>query len=272
ILMRGPGLGARANHDTSRDVSAKRPGGAAGIHRHPHYFSPVLHRTFIAPLRRFMAEIPTAIVESLAFDSEELPFIAIGVESQAEDTVGIRLANLTVRLELPERAKRDAAGADDKLANTMRHVEVAVRIHWCEPLVVVVVAREDEFNTVFVEGGVERIEIFVGTMFTGAPARLMPVREGANRGIRFEIFAEPLFLLGAGGDVDLGIQDDDVPDAKIVAVVPLVRISSDRPKVVKIRLSTVCPHLVVTDRRHGAIPMLTPGRVIAILEFFSGTG
>src|SRR5436309_2725240 len=100
--------------------------------------------------------------------------------------------------------------------------------------------------------------------------RVVPDGEGTGRRVCREVGAKPLFLRRAVITRDLlavvvGIKNDDMPGAQIVAVIALSWIAGSRAKVIEIPIGV--PGLVFVVTRSGSRPVLepTPGRVVAVL-------
>src|SRR5215207_5021972 len=86
-----------------------------------------------------------SVGERLARDRQEPPVVAAGAERELEDAMGDGVANHAVRLRRAERPERRAARPHDELADAGRARDTGRRLG-SEPLVVVVVAVEDELR------------------------------------------------------------------------------------------------------------------------------
>src|SRR5215475_10423259 len=88
-----------------------------------------------------------------------------------------------------------SAGADDKFANSIRHVGLAVGSLRSEAFVIVIVAANDDVGAGVVERLPEWFERKVVAVFAaGAEERLVKIREFAGSRMRGEIGAKPFFL------------------------------------------------------------------------------
>ena len=214
-----------------------------------------------------------------------------------------------------EVVMRPAAGADDELpyavhrfGDTGPHTRLRGQHQLGEALVDVAVAVQDDVGLVALEdlphgvhGG---IGVVVGVAGRGVragagegeEAGLMPVGEGARRGVGGEVGGEPLSHRAVGpapvqrrvaeraalGRVALGVEDDDVPHPEVVAVVAepvrarrAGRRGRRRPgaragpvEVGEIVRRLGAPLVVVVARRRAGAALdagLAPGRVVAVL-------
>src|SRR5436190_1414472 len=149
--------------------------------------------------------VAAAVRERAARNRDELPVVTRRVQRQLEDTPRAVVADLTVRNGRSERvAVAHAAGASDDLTDPVR-VGAAARVLPREPLVVVLVAVEDDLCMSSVEVLPDRVPIRVAPVRRARrPARLVPVREGALVRVCRQVLPKPRLLGAAGGGVDGG--------------------------------------------------------------------
>jgi len=91
----------------------------------------------------------------------------------------------------------------------------------------------------------------------------MPVGEGTALRARGEIGAEPLLLRPAGMPVDVAVQDDDVPIAEVVAVVPLVPVRGSHAEIGEVPLRGRRQVVVIPGRGTSPLPVTAPGGLVA---------
>ena len=153
-----------------------------------------------------------------------------------------------------------AAGADDERADALERGK---------PLVVVVVAGEDDVGTAAAERRPQRAEGGVRAVQAGAEARVVHVRDGAGGRIRSEVRGEPALLrraaLAAAGGAAVGVQDDDVPVAEVVGVVARAREAEVRDRSVRVAGAV----LVIAEC--GARPAAEPAPRVAVAELLCGS-
>src|SRR4051812_43563485 len=109
-----------------------------------------------------------------------------------------------------------APGADDELDDPVVAVEVAAYVLRGEPLVVVVVAVEDDVDAGAVEDAPDRPHVLVLLVAAGGEARMVVGGEDAAVAMAAQIADQPPDLRGPRPALDraaVGVQDDDVPAA-----------------------------------------------------------
>jgi hypothetical protein len=146
-----------------------------------------------------VATAAALVLEGGAVGRQELPRVAARRERQRQDPEGVVLLDLgVIRGSLAEAAKADPARADDEGPDAALVVARAVGGSRCEPLVVVIVSREDEVDASCRESAPEGVDVRVVAVLAGAPPRVVEVREGAlRRPVLLEIGADPRELLRA---------------------------------------------------------------------------
>src|SRR5690606_3453026 len=267
---RGVGAGSRWSRGRARGCNARAPeaGGrarwrarprAAPRRRRSRPRSRVKRRPWGSPARRL------ALVAHRAVGRDEGPAVGVLVQLELQHAGGAVDPALAVGLDAVERAQVRAAGADHELADAVG-VGVAVGVLRREALVVVVVAGEREVDARLVSHPPELAQVAVAAVRPGAEAGMVPVRDGAGRGVRGEVGREPRELLGAGLDVDLAVQRDDVPGAEVVAVVSLARLAGVLAEVLEVRRRARRAVVVVAGDRPRALAVPSPGRVVALRE------
>src|SRR2546425_11848854 len=216
-----------------------------------------------------VAAAGAAVGERLPRLGNELPVVAARVERQLEDAERVPVAHLTVRL----RGTRDrvvvlAAGADDELANAAGRVRCAGRRLGREALIVVVVPVEDDVCARVVEVLPDRLHRDRVAVLPGAEARVMPVGERARRSMSRQVSAQPRLLprarLAAAYSRAVAVDDDDVPGAELVAVVPAVRRTGGCAEVREVAGGAGGEVLVVAGSGMSARKETTPGRGVAV--------
>src|SRR5437763_4495352 len=224
---------------------------------------------------------PRALVrEGLAGDRQELPAVAGRRQRQVEDAVGLVVLLLAVRQECrAEKPVASTARPHDELADPMVGVSGPVGLLRREPLVVVLVAAEDQGRAPVVEGVPERSDR--GRAGGAAEERMMEVSKGALVGVGGEVAAEPGLLRRASraGDrraLGVRVEGDHVPRADVVAVVALVAIAertrggSGALEVVEIARRARGVVLAVPGRGEGAALERSPLRVVPRVELVEG--
>src|SRR5439155_8861960 len=130
--------------------------------------------------------------------------------------------------------------------------------------------RQDQVGPVLVGRVPERSHLggaAVGVV--GDEAGLVPVGQRALRGMGGEVGPQPLLLLRALAAADVvavGIEDDNVPGARVVAVPALPLRPGGGPEVVEVGGGAGREVLVVADRRAGPALETAPGRPVAAGE------
>src|SRR6266436_2613855 len=134
------------------------------------------------------------IRETLPCLRDELPVIAVGLESQLEDAEGIGVARFAVWFWRTEGAMALPAGAGYELADATRRIRRAIRSLRCEAFVIVIVTVDDYIGVRFIErfpqGFYSQI---IAVRAAGAEERLVPVGKCAGDRMRDKIRAEPFF-------------------------------------------------------------------------------
>ncbi len=144
------------------------------------------------------------IRERRARDRHERPVIRAGQKGQLEDAVG-GPEPLAVRRVGQARPQRRTAGPHHELADAVSRVRPAPRVLRGEPLVVVVVAVQDQVGSRRVEQLPERADLRGRAVLAGAVERLMPVGEDVPAGVLPEVGPEPDALRrGTLAPADLG--------------------------------------------------------------------
>src|SRR4051794_7473916 len=117
---------------------------------------------------------------------DELPVVRAGMERQLQDAERRGIPDCAVGDDAREGPEVVAARSDDELPDS-RRIRDAARVLRREPLVVVVVAVEDDVGARGVEVAPERVDRRVAAMFgPRRKARLVPVRELALIRVRGE--------------------------------------------------------------------------------------
>ena len=93
---------------------------------------------------------------------------------------------------------------------------------------------------------------------------MMPVGEGTALRARGEVGLKPLLLSGAGAVRNVGVQDDDVPIAQVVAVIALGGVAGCRTEVAEIAGGAGSVVIVVARCRPGARFVPAPRRAVAV--------
>src|SRR5712691_236135 len=92
-----------------------------------------------------MAGATARIPECLACYGNKLPVVAVGMQSQFQNSVCIGVAHFTVSDRLGENPMAIlSARARDEFANAVRAIEMSVRILRCKPLVIVIMAVDHD--------------------------------------------------------------------------------------------------------------------------------
>ena len=163
-----------------------------------------------------------------------------------------------------EGAGLPAAGADHELADAVLRIGLAGRVLRRETLVVVVVPRQHDVRSGGVEGPPERVEGGVVAVRPRGEAGVMPVGERAGPGVGGEVVGQPAELRrarAAAADVGaVGVEDDDVPGAEVVAVPALGAVARRRSEVVEVAGGAGGLILVVARRRAQERLQPSPGR------------
>src|SRR4029077_14805874 len=159
----------------------------------------------------------SAGVGEFAGGRDESPVVAPLMEVEPDDPERPRRSKLAVRPADHERTQFGAARAHDEFPDPARAVLVPCRVLWREPLVVVVVAVDDEVRAGRVQGTPERLDRAGIAVESGTESRVMPDRERAQRGRRLQICRQPSTLgriAPAAIDVrTVGVENDDMPCA-----------------------------------------------------------
>src|SRR3990170_261902 len=132
--------------------------------------------------------------ERLACLGHKLSVVARAAQRQLEDAERIGVADVAVGLDGAEPAEARPAGADDEFADAGHRVRVAVPILGSKPLIVVVVAAQDNLRADIIESLPDRLHGRGVAVVAGAKPRMMPVGRGAGRRVSAEVGAQPLLL------------------------------------------------------------------------------
>ena len=142
------------------------------------------------------------------------------------------------------------------------------RILRCEPLVIVVVAVEDDVGAGRVECGPERRAGLAVAVIPGTEPRLVPDGDGAVRRRRREVRGEPATLcrvcLATAVQGAFGVEDDDVPRAELVRIPGgAAGALGGRPEIAEVPGKIRRAPVVVAGGRARPVAMTTPRLVVA---------
>src|SRR5437660_11388555 len=88
-----------------------------------------------------MAGATARILECLPCYGNKLPVVAVGMQSQFQNSEGIGVAHFTVSDRLSKNPMAIlSARSHDEFANAVRVIEISVRVLGCKPLVIVIMA------------------------------------------------------------------------------------------------------------------------------------
>ena len=208
-------------------------------------------------------------IEDLSVHCEESPLVSVGEEGQPQDAPRLVVPEFAVLSGEMGLVKPCSAGPDGERAEPTSAVGNAVRIHWCEALVIVVVPGEQDACSEVVESPKEREGFWPVSMLPGTEDRVMPIAKYAPRLCGGEIGPKPSFLLGSSGSVDIAVQRDDVPGPEREAVIAPARLARAFAPVIVVRGSAFGLVFVVPRNRPGARLMAAPSGIIAIAEVLS---
>src|SRR5687767_11491553 len=121
------------------------------------------------------AEVP----RRSAIDGKEGPPVPPLVERQREDTVCVVDAHLAIRQDSRELVELRAPRADGELPNATSLVGVSFGVLRCEPLVQVIVRRDDDIDALRIQNVPELLHLVLASVSPRAEARMMEVRDGA---------------------------------------------------------------------------------------------
>src|SRR5215210_3116966 len=111
--------------------------------------------------------------------------------------------------------------------------------------------REDDLRAVVIQRLPQRLGRRVVVVFAETEAGMVPVGQGAGRGMGFEVLAQPRLLRRAGTTPPdlgaVGVEDHDVPGSQLIAVVALLGIPRRRTKVAEVAAGSACQILVVAN-------------------------
>ena len=224
--------------------------------------------------------VPAAGIEDfLIAPSNEFKFVTFPMQGQFEDAkhslflmLAIVFGNKVSFLHFP-------AGTDNKFTNAPLGIKLPIRVLGGEPLVVVFVTIEDQISVKVVKRLPDRLHLRAASMPTAVvEKRVMPVGQRARRGKSFQVFAQPLFLLGsliAGWRSvpeeprvrALAVDHYDVPRAKVVAVIGFLKVPTCNvpgpglPSLSPVLEETRGPvgHVfMIADSRTGPVPQRRP--------------
>src|SRR5581483_10235054 len=178
------------------------------------------------------------IGERLAGHGDEVPVVAPGTEREPQHAVGGR-PDLAVGLRSAEGVGAGTPRPDGDLPDTEGRVGGAVGALRREALVDVLVAVEDEFGAVVVEGVPQRTDLeVVAVAGPGVEPGMVPDGHGAPGRAGSEIGPQPALLgaarLAATDRRAVAVEDDHVPGAEVVAVPPLPRRPGHRTEVAEV--------------------------------------
>ncbi len=162
-----------------------------------------------------VADVTARVGECLAGHGDELPIIAAGAEGQLDHTESVAVSNLAVGNGCLEGAQALAACPHYELSNAKRRIRSAVGILRREAFVIVVVTIDNDLRPGLIKGLPDRLHLVVVSVPSGGEQRMMPVGQGAGRGVSGQVFAKPSLLgrtcaaatyLGA-----VAVEGEDVP-------------------------------------------------------------
>src|SRR5438105_4926391 len=114
-----------------------------------------------------------------------------------------------------------AASAHDELTNAPHEIRAAIRIHWLEALVVVLVRVDDKFCAGVVERLPHVLHRWASAVSDGIHLRAMPESHHAEARVCCDVGSLPLLLWRPGGVRDVVVQHKDVPPAEVEAIVAI---------------------------------------------------
>ena len=163
-----------------------------------------------------------------------------------------------------------AAGPDHELAQAPRLVLAPGRILGPEPLVVVIVAVDDDIRAGPVERVPERPHRGVAAVLAGTEPRVMPDRHRAHGGRRLEVGRQPATLGGlraaAADEGAVRIEDDHVPRAEVVGVPTLAVRGGPLSEIVEVPGEILGLPVMVPGGGPGPVQVAAPGRRVAVAE------
>src|SRR5213593_312548 len=215
------------------------------------------------------------ILESVAtIGGQEIPIVPVLVENKPHYAEGLIIADLAIWPNgLVVGVVTFPACPQNEFSDPELRVRLTRRRLRRKAFVVVLMSADHHVRSLCVE--IVPKGLRPGRVPVRCPRgkeRVVPDGEGTGRRVCREVGAKPLFLTRAVITRDLlavvvGIKNDDMPGAQIVAVIALSWIAGSRAKVIEIPIGV--PGLVFVVTRSGSRPVLepTPGRVVAVLKF-----
>ena len=209
-----------------------------------------------------------ATVEDFSIDIDELPFVAIGVEEELDDSELARDADVADGEDLLYAVEACSARPDDEGADAKLLVWFAEGVDTGDALVVVVVATDDDIGAMIVERFPEVVEPMGIASWSRVEDRVMPDSHGAVFVVGCQVVAEPGELLGGRTATDVatvGVKHDDVPVAVVEGVPTFARLTSDAIEENPEVLEGVAVVVVVAGYYAKVGHKLTPVRLEAVL-------
>ena len=221
-----------------------------------------------------MTSRAAGIGERLAGFGNKLPIVALRMERQLQNTIGVIVPDLTVGQGFAHGAVSIfPASAYHELTDAMVKVTFSVGILRSETLVVVIVAVEDDFSASGVQRVPKRLHLeVIAVLSTRAEQRLVKVSEGTELRVLGQVLAQPLLLLRAcSATSDLrtfAVQYDDVPLAEIVAVVGFVGIAGGSTEIMRVSGRPAATVLVIPRCGTRTSFVSPPSWVVTFREIF----
>lgn len=224
-----------------------------------------------------VADAIPGIAESAAGHRNEFPTIFSGRQRQLQDAIGSVVADFAVGFGVAERGVAAPSSADNDFTDAVLGIGVTFRVLWGESLIGMFVASKNQIGVNFVQVLLEGTKLRMLGMFgkeSAAEQRVMSIGKSAGIGMRGEVVLQPGFFgrpLPAAAQFPrpaIGIENDDVPCAEVIAVIPFSRVSGLLAPVTEVAGGGGTVVLMIARGRARARLEASPGRSITFLKFF----